>query len=79
MTGGESAASRKKPTCDPFLRAFESESSSGSRLLSCVRCSVFAHLRVGFFRVFVMVSDFAAVYKLTIKVNANDDLMMVAA
>nr|WP_172689267.1 hypothetical protein [Escherichia coli] len=32
-----------------------------------------------FFRVFVMVSDFAAVYKLTIKVNANDDLMMVAA
>ncbi|EFS3906973.1 hypothetical protein AB2H63_26555 (plasmid) [Escherichia coli] len=79
VTGGESAASRKKPTCDPFQRAFESESSSGSRLLSCVRCSVFAHLRVGFFRVFVMVSDFAAVYKLTIKVNANDDLMMVAA
>ncbi|AXI37873.1 Hypothetical protein FORC64_p044 (plasmid) [Escherichia coli] len=46
----------------------------------CVTSFQFAHLRVGvFFRVFVMVSDFAAVYKLTIKVNANDDLMMVAA
>lgn len=62
VTGGESAASRKKPTCDSFLRVLESESSSGSRLLSCVRSSsVFAHLRVGFFRVFVMVGDFAAV------------------